>query len=166
MPQLEIGKIVNTHGLNGLIKVEPWCDGIETFEYLDSIYIADVLYKIESVKIHKNLFLVKLSGVDNLNFAESLKGKIIKADRDMLPPLEDGTYYLSDIMGIDVFEGDTKIGVVYDWIETGSKNVYVIKRDNKKDLLLPAVDEFIRKIDIPNKKMIVKLMEGLVQDEN
>lgn len=166
MQEMEIGKIVNTHGLKGHVKVEPWCDGIETFEYLDSIFIKGTEYNIESVKPHKNIFLLKLKNIDDINVAEGLKGAIITADREKLPPLPEGTYYITDIIGLEVYEDEKYIGKISDWIETGSNNVYVIKRPKGKDVLIPAIDDVIKKIDIENKTMSVKLLEGLMEDDD
>ena len=166
MQEMEIGKIVNTHGLKGHVKVEPWCDGIETFEYLDSIFIKGTEYNIESVKPHKNIFLLKLKNIDDINVAEGFKGAIITADREKLPPLPEGTYYITDIIGLEVYEDEKYIGKIFDWIETGSNNVYVIKRPKGKDVLIPAIDDVIKKIDIENKTMSVKLLEGLMEDDD
>lgn len=163
---IEIGKIVNTHGLKGDLKVEPWCDGIETFEFLDTVYVNDLPYEISGVHAHKNLFLLKLSGVDSINEAENLKGATLTAREEDMPPLEDGVFYIKDIIGLKVYDKDRYIGEIYDWIETGSANVYVVRRDNKKDVLIPGVDEFVKKIDIENKTMHVELLEGLMEDDD
>lgn len=159
---IEIGKIVNTHGLKGHLKVEPWCDGIEVFEYLNKVYIKSCEYVIESVKPHKGVFLLKLKLIDDINIAEKLKGSVIFADGEDMPPLDDGVYYIKDILGLKVYNNGVYIGEIYDWIETGSKNVYVVKRDGNSDVLFPAVDEMIEKIDTENKIMYVNLPEGLI----
>jgi len=166
MSKIEIGKIVNTHGLKGHIKVEPWCDGIETFEYLKRVFIGDDEYKIQSVKLQKSMFLVKLEGVDYIEQGELLKNKIIYAMEDELPPLPEGVYYIKDIMGLKVFENGKQIGEIYDWIETGRNNVYVIKVPNAKDILIPNIDSVVKKVDIENGIMEVELMEGLSVDDN
>jgi len=166
MPYIEIGKIVNTHGLRGHIKVEPWCDGIETFEYLKRVFVNNAEYGIESVKPQKNLFLLKLSGIDSVEVAEVLRGKIINALEEEMPPLPDGVYYIKDIIGLSVYEGEKFIGEITDWIETGSNNVYVIKRPKGKDVLIPAIDSVVLNIDIENKRMSVNMMEGLMEDED
>lgn len=162
MDFIEIGKIVNTHGLRGHLKVEPWCDSIETFEYLDKVYIKSEEYEIESVKPHKGIFLLKLKLLDDINDVEKFKGSVVFACCDDMPPLEDGVYYIKDILGLKVYDKGEYIGEIYDWIETGSKNVYVVKRDGKSDVLFPAVDEMIEKIDAENKIMYVNLPEGLI----
>ena len=166
MPQIEIGKIVNTHGLKGEVKVEPWCDGIETFEYLKRVFVNNIEYSMGSVKLQKNLFLVKLKELTTVEDAELLKGIIIYANEDEMPPLPEGVYYLKDIVGLLVYEGDKFIGEITDWIETGANNVYIIKRPKGKDLLIPAIDSVIKEIDIENKKMSVTLLEGLMNDED
>ena len=166
MPHIEIGKIVNTHGLRGHIKVEPWCDGIETFEYLNRVFVGNVEYAIESVKNQKNLFLLKLAKLDSIEDAEKLKNKVIYANEDEMPPLPEGVFYIKDIIGLSVYDGDNFIGEITDWIETGANNVYVIKRPNGKDVLIPAIDSVIAEVDIENKKMSVNMLEGLMEDDD
>ena len=166
MPQIEIGKIVNTHGLKGHIKVEPWCDGIETFEYLSRVFIKNTGYKIESVKVQKNLFLLKLEGINSVEEAETLKNTVLYAQEDEMPPLPEGVYYIKDIIGLDVYDGEKYIGEIIDWIETGANNVYVIKRNEGKDVLIPAIDSVIKHVDIENNKMSVNMLEGLMEDDN
>lgn len=166
MPYIEIGKIVNTHGLKGHVKVEPWCDGIETFEYLKRVFINNKEYNVESVKSQKNLFLLKLAELNKVEEAELLKGKIINAQEDEMLPLPEGVYYIKDIIGLSVYEGEKFIGEITDWIETGSNNVYVIKRSKGKDVLIPAIDSVIKEIDIENKRMSVNMLEGLMEDDD
>lgn len=166
MPQIEIGKIVNTHGLKGHLKVEPWCDGIETFEYLNRVFVNNIEYGIESVKIQKNIFLLKLKELDTIEEAEKLKNKVVYANEDEMPPLSEGTFYIRDIMGLSVYDGEKLIGKIFDWIETGANNVYVIKRPNGKDVLIPAIDSVVKEIDIENKRMSVNMMEGLMEDDD
>ena len=166
MPQIEIGKIVNTHGLKGHIKVEPWCDGIETFEYLNRVFVKNTSYVIESVKIQKNLFLLKLEEVNSVEEAELLKNTVVYAEEDEMPPLPEGVYYIKDIIGLDVYDDEKYIGKIIDWIETGANNVYVIKRKEGKDVLIPAIDSVIKNVDIENNKMSVNMLEGLMEDDN
>lgn len=166
MPKIEIGKIVNTHGLRGHIKVEPWCDGIETFEYLNRVFVNNIEYEIENVKIQKNLFLLKLVDLNSIEEAEKLKNKVISANEEEMPPLPDGVFYIKDIMGLSVYDGEKFIGEITDWIETGANNVYIIKRPNGKEVLIPAIDSVVEKIDIENKKMSVNMLEGLMEDDN
>lgn len=166
MPYIEIGKIINTHGLKGHVKVEPWCDGIETFEYLKRVFINNKEYNVESVKSQKNLFLLKLAELNKVEEAELLKGKIINAQEDEMLPLPEGVYYIKDIIGLSVYEGEKFIGEITDWIETGSNNVYVIKRSKGKDVLIPAIDSVIKEIDIENKRMSVNMLEGLMEDDD
>lgn len=166
MSYIEIGKIVNTHGLRGHLKVEPWCDGIEVYDFLSYIYVNNKKLEIEDVKQHKSHFLLKLKGIDKIEDAELFKGLTVMADEADMPELEDGVFYIRDLIGLDVYEDEKYIGKIVDWIETGSKNVYVIKRQKGRDVLIPAIDDIIKNIDIENNIMSVKLMEGLINDEN
>ncbi len=166
MPQIEIGKVVNTHGLRGHIKVEPWCDGIETFEYLNRVFVNNIEYEIESVKIQKNLFLLKLLNLDSIEDAVKLKNMVICANEDEMLPLPEGVFYIKDIIGLSVYDGENFIGEIVDWIETGANNVYIIKRPKGKDVLIPAIDSVVKEIDIENKKMSVNMLEGLMEDDD
>lgn len=165
MPYIEIGKIINTHGLRGDLKVAPWCDGIEVYEYLQRVMIDGAAYEIESVKAHKGHFLLKLQGIDTIEAAERYKNKVLTADEADMPPLPEGVYYLRDIMGLAVYEGEKHIGTIYDWIETGSSNVYVIRRPRGKDVLIPAIDQFIKGIDMEARRMQVELLEGMMDED-
>ena len=163
---IEIGKIINTHGLKGEIKIAPWCDGIEIFEYLDEVYIGDKPYELLSVREHKNSFLAVLNTVDTIEKAEKLKNKIIKARIEDMPELEEDTYYIRDLIGLSVYEGDRLLGKIYDCFPTGSNDVYAVKSDDGKEILIPAIKQVVKRINISEGRMDVLLMEGLENDEN
>ena len=167
MPEfIEIGKIINTHGLKGEIKISPWCDGIEVFLHLDKLYISDKEYRLISVREHKNSFLAVLDTVDTIEKAEKLKNKIIKARTDDMPELKENTYYIRDLIGLSVYENDRLLGKIYDCFPTGSNDVYAVKSNDGKEILIPAIKQVVKKIDINNGRMEVLLMEGLENDEN
>ena len=153
----EIGKIVNTHGLNGYVKIYPTTSDINRFSLLKNVLINDLEYQIENVRYQKNLVYVKFSSVNNIDEAEKLKGSIIKIPEHLALPLQKDEYYLQDLYGLNVYEGDEFLGQITDVIQNGPNDIYVV--DGK--IFIPAVKSFILNIDIKNKLMSVKLIEGL-----
>lgn len=161
---LEIGKIINTHGLKGEVKLTPWCDDPAIFDSFEFLYDdAGNRLAIESVRYHKDLVMLKFKGYDDISAAEKLKNKILNVPREILGELPEGVYYIADILGMNVFDDEGSfLGVIYDFIETGSNIVYVVKRDGASDILFPAIDDVIKSVDMESKKMIITLLEGLV----
>ncbi len=163
----EVGQIVNTNGLKGFVKINPFTDNIKEFETFDSIYVQEkdnlVEYKIEAVRYVKQMVLIKLKGIDNIDMAEALRNLYVKVKRDSLPKLQKNSYYIADLLECDVYtvDGDV-LGKMDDVFKTGSNDVYVVKSTEGKQILLPAIKDVIQNIDINNKKIIVKLMEGLL----
>lgn len=163
----EIGQIVNTNGLKGVVKVKPFTDDIKEFETFESIYVQKkaelVEFKIESVRYAKNMVFLKLKGIDTIEEAETLRNFYIKVERDALPELEENSYYIVDLLECEVVTIDGEnLGKMDDIFNTGSNDVYVVKNEEGKQILLPAIKEVIKNVDIPNKKITVKLMEGLI----
>ncbi len=165
---LAVGKIVNTHGIKGELKVVPTTEDPKRFEKLKEIYVErkeTKVYDIESVRYHKEFVLLKLKGVEDMNAAELLKGAVLKIDRMDSLPLEKDEYYISDLFGLAVYtseENPRYLGELVDIIYTGSNDVYVVrKEDRQKDLLLPAIKQVINEINLSDKKMMVTLLEGL-----
>ncbi len=164
---LEIGKIVNSYGIKGFFKVVPFTDDITRFDNLKNIYIEKnkklEKKEIEEVKYHKNLVLLKIKGIDDINDTEQYKNCYLKIDRENAVKLPEDTYFITDIIGIQVFteEGEL-LGNIIDVFPTGSNDVYVIKDELGKQILLPAIEEVIRKVDVIAKKMTVKLIAGLI----
>ncbi len=164
---LEIGQIVNSYGIKGFFKVVPFTDDITRFDDLETIYIEKnkKLEKkiIEEVKYHKNLVLLKIKGIDDINDTEQYKNCILKIERKDAVELPEDTYFITDLIGIEVYDEDEKLlGNLIDIFPTGSNDVYVVKDELGKQILLPAIGEVIKKVDVANKKMIVKLIPGLV----
>ena len=161
----EIGLINNTHGLRGEIKVRNYSSSQKRFEELSSILVLQnneyVSYNIEKVRYQNDVVLLKLKNVDTIEDAEKLKGKSIYIERKDAPKLEDDTYYIADILGSEVYEGDNLIGTLKDVFTAGAADVYVVKRNGKDDLLLPGLKSVILETDINNKKIKVAIPEGL-----
>ena len=164
---LEIGKIVNSYGIKGFLKVVPFTDNVKRFDDLKTIYIEKNKklseIEIEEVKYHKNLVLLKLKGIDDINDTLEFKNCYIKIDRKDAVELPEDTYFIVDLIDMDVTtdEGEN-LGKIVDVFPTGSNDVYVVKDELGKQILLPAIKEVIKNIDIENKTITVHLLEGLV----
>ena len=162
----EIGQIVNTSGLKGVVKVNPFTDDISRFEELKKVFIEKnkelTEYEIEEVRYHKNQVLLKFKNIDSIEEAEKFRNCYIKISRKDAKELPEDTYYIVDLIGTNVYlENNDYVGEIIDVFSTGSNDVYVIKREGNIDLLIPAIKDVIKDIDIKNKKMIVNLIEGL-----
>ena len=162
MSKIEIGKIVNTHGIKGTLKVQPWADYPEIFEEITRVFVKNKEYKINSVSYQKGMVLINLDTLNNLNDAETFKNLVISAERDDFEELPEGVYYVTDLIGCKVLEDDTLIGVISDVTATGGVDLYEIKRADNKPLYLPAAKEYIISIDIDKKTIQVKIPEGLL----
>lgn len=167
---LEVGKIVSTHGLNGDVKVDPWCDDgnfLCEFEelYLDSYGKEKI--KILSAKVHKNIVLMRIDGVNSIEKAELLRGKVIFMDRNDVE-LSEGEHFIQDILGLDVFDVDTgtRYGKVTDVLKTGANDVYQVTSDDGKDYLIPVIEEVICKVDLNKNFMKIRPLRGIFDDEN
>lgn len=159
---IEIGRINNTHGIHGEVKIEVWCDDINEFLSLDTLYKEDgEVLKIASSRRADKLVVVRFDGFTNPEQCAKLKGRSVFAKRDDLT-LPEGRYYICDLMGLTVYDVDTneKIGVISDILEKPASFVYTIKTENG-EFMIPDVDEFIKKVDI-NEGMYIKLIPGLI----
>ena len=163
----EIGQIVNTHGVRGQVKVNPFTDDIERFEELKSIYIVKnkqlLEFEIEDVKYQKNMIIIKFKNIDDLNIAEKYKGCYLKIHRKDARKLPKDTYFIADIIGSNVITDDGKsLGKVDDIYNTGSNDIYVVKDELGKLILLPNIKEVILDIDIEKQIVTVHLLDGLI----
>jgi len=166
---LAVGKIVNTHGVRGELRVIPMTSDISRFDYLLYTWIrVDGRlreYRVTKVRYHKQFVLVKLQGIDNMTDAETLKGCELLVDREHARPLEEDEYFICDIIGMQVYEGDQLLGELTDVLETGSNDVYVVTdRKTKKEILIPALKSVVTQVDLENKRMQVILPEGLLDE--
>ena len=164
---LEIGQIVNTHGIKGLTKVVPYTDDVTRFERLEAVLIEEnnslKQYVIEDVKYHKHMVLLKFKGIDTIEEAEKLKGKILKIDRKDAVELPKDSYFIVDLLGLEVYTIENEyLGKITDIFPTGSNDVYVVKNEEGKQVLIPALKTVVKKIDIENKRVEVQLIEGLI----
>ena len=167
MEYIEIGQIVNTNGLKGIVKVNPFTDDVNIFEQIKYVYIElkDELkkVKIEQVRYNKNQVLLKLEGIDSIEEAEKYRTCYIKTEKKKQEKLGKDTYYIVDLIGLNVFstEGEM-LGILEDVFPTGSNDVYVVKDNLGKQILIPAIADVVKEIDLKNKKMIINLIPGLL----
>lgn len=161
---LEIGKIVNTRGLKGEVKVVPWADYPEIFEEINFVYDkSENRYLIENVKYQKENVILKLEGIDSVECAQKLKNSILYVRKDTLPDLDSDTFFVADLIGLDVFdENDAFLGKISDVITAGGADVYIIKNDGSKDLLLPALKEVVNEINLDEGFVKVTVPDGLL----
>lgn len=162
---LRIGKIVNTQGIKGEVRVIPLTEDLNRFYDLEYVYLDDiklVRLEIEYVKFHKNFALLKFKGINDMNQAEKLKENYILIDRKDAIKLPEGSYFVCDILGLSVYDiNNCYMGKIIDIISTGSNDVYTV-RDNEKEILVPALKSVIKQIDIKEGKVVVDLPEGLI----
>lgn len=161
---LEIGKIVNTRGLKGEVKVVPWADYPEIFEEINFVYDkSENRYLIENVKYQKENVILKLEGIDSVECAQKLKNSILYVRKDTLPDLDSDTFFVADLIGLDVFdENDAFLGKISDVITAGGADVYIIKNEGAKDLLLPALKEVVNEINLEEGFVKVTVPDGLL----
>ncbi len=148
---LECGKIINTHGVRGAVKIESWCDTPDVVCSLEKMYYKKndeyLPLKVEKASIHKGCALVYFEGVDTMEKAQLMKNRVVYADRDDIE-IGDDRVFVADIIGLDVFDerSGNKLGVLTDLIESPASDIFCVKTENK-EVLVPAVDEFIGHID-------------------
>lgn len=156
---IEAGKIVNTHGVRGEVKIQVWLDSPEFLRRFKTIYIDAKPVKMLSARVHKGFVIAVLEGVDDINAAMSLKNKTVHIDRADAK-LGKGKYFLCDIIGARVEnESGELIGVLEDILETPASPVYIVRGESEH--MIPAVPEFILKTDAEQGVITVRLIEGM-----
>lgn len=152
---LKVGKIVNTHGLRGEVKVMALTDDPRRFDELEYVLIDGKEVKVEGCKYQKDRIIVKLEGIDKVEEAEKLKNKFMEIPRELAVELEDDCYFLADLRECTVFDTDGKeIGEVYDIIQTKNNDVYWIRKP--KEVLIPALQDIVTEINIDERKIIIR----------
>ena len=168
-PFLEAGKIVTTHGLKGEVKVFPWTDSPEELLDIDVLYFnkGQTPVEIETARLQGNMALLKFQGIDTIEEAQGFRGKILYADRKDIP-LEEGQYFIQDIIGLRVLDADDGrlYGTVADVSKTGANDVYHIQFADGKIRLVPKIPEVVLKISPEEGEMIIRPLKGLYDDEN
>lgn len=164
---LRIGVITTTHGIKGEVKVFPTTDDINRFDNLKNVYLDTgkdyIPLEIEGVKYFKQLVILKFKGFDSINDIEKYRGKDILIPRDQAIPLKEDEYFIYDLIGSEVYTDDgNKLGILTEVLTSSANDVYVVKTEENKEVLLPSIKECILDVDINNKKIKVHLMDGLI----
>ena len=163
---LRVGVITSTHGVRGEVKVFPTTDDMNRFKKLKTVILdtgkEHKTLNIESVKFFKNMVFITFDGIDTIEMAEKLNNFDAEIYEEDLPSLEDGEFYIKDILGMEVItDSGEYLGTIKDVFRTGSNDVYEVKRENKKSMYLPAIKDVILSIDTENNKMTVHIIDGL-----
>ncbi|MCR1840816.1 ribosome maturation factor RimM [Murimonas intestini] len=162
----QIGVISSTHGLKGEVKVYPTTEDPKRFEVIRDVILdtgkEQINLEIERVKYFKQFVIVKFRGIDDINDIEKYKGRSLLVTRENATPLEEGEFYVADLIGLEVVTEDgSSYGHLVDVMETGANDVYVIERSDGKEILVPAIKQCILDTDIDKGIMKIHLLEGL-----
>lgn len=164
---LRVGVISSTHGVRGEVKVFPTTDDPARFEDLETVFLdtgrEKLKLEISGVKFFKNMVILKFKGYDNINDIEKYRGKDLWITRDQAVPLGEDENFVADLIGLSVVtdQGET-LGVMKDVMFTGANDVYVVERENGKELLLPAIKDCILDVDLEESVMTVHVLDGLL----
>lgn len=163
MEKIKIGRIVNAVALRGEVKIYNYSGYRERYEELDRIIIENKEYEIEKVRYQQEMVILKLSGIDNRNAAEAMKNKDVYITEEDLEELPDDTFYIRDLIGLEVIDDSGRIGVIKDVLQPSSQDVYVIRTDKNQDVMIPAVKEFVKEVNLEEKYIKVSLIEGMLE---
>ena len=160
---LEVGKVTNTHGIMGEVRVQPWADSPEFLCQFKTLYVDDAHWPIhvERARVHKNMVILKFEGVTDVPGALAMRNAILSIDRADAP-LPEGSFFLADLYGLEVRDADTGavLGKIEDVLTLPASNVYVV-RGGERELMIPAVPQFIAETNVEQGFLLVHLMEGL-----
>ncbi len=159
--QIVIGKIVAPHGVRGDIRILPLTEKPEQFLELDYLLLADGRrLTLKHARFHKRMVLATVAEINSMNEAELLRGQEVLINAEDLPELEEGQFYVADLIGLPVYdEQGAQIGTFKDALTTGSNDVYVIAVPGAKDILLPALKIYVKEINPAEKRIVVTLPE-------
>lgn len=164
---LEAGKIVGTHGVRGMVRIQHWCDSAEFFCGLKNLYLDDngnVKINVSS-KPHGNVVIATIKGVESIEEAEKYRNKIIYMNRKDAG-LDEGQYFISDLIGLPVYNmKDTFLGKISDVSRTGANDVWHIQKDDN-EYLIPCIPDVVVSVDIDEEKIIINPLKGIFNDED
>ena len=163
---LETGKIVAIHALKGEVRVQPWCDSPEFLAEFEELYLDGKWVEIENARVQKTMVIMKIAGVDTPEAAQKLVGKVLYLSRDQVE-LEEGTYFITDLIGMQVIDADDPThvyGVLTEVSNTGANDIYHVKFPDGKTRYVPAIPQVIDAVDVEGKVMTIRPLEGLFDD--
>jgi 16S rRNA processing protein RimM len=164
---LLVGKVIRPHGLDGSLRIRSYAQSAESFLDAGNVFLKSdkdemCECKVSSVKPYKNVFLMRLEGLQSLEEAERYRGADILIRKDLLEQKDEEEYFWFELIGLEVFLNSGRyLGKLTDIIPTGSNDIYVVKK-GRKEVLIPAIYEVVDEIDLENKKIIISEMEGLL----
>ena len=164
--EIRIGLIINTHGIKGELKLNALTDDLERFKDLDYVYLEKTgeKHQVLGVKYIKDNPILKLEGIDSIDQAELYKNTYLAIDKEQLVDLPDGAYFIFDIIDCKVYDlNNNYIGIVKDVLTYAANDVYLIKTESKKEVMIPAIKEFVKDIDIDNKVIKIDPIEGMIE---
>jgi len=162
-----IGKVVSTHGNKGGIKVIPLTDSIDRFKDLASVFIrksdSREILKINKLRIKKNTIILKLKDVENIEEAKVIVGSFLEVKRKNAVKLPKDSYFIFDIIGLEVYTNENLfLGKVEDIIITGSNDVYIVKSKSNQEIIIPAIHDVIKDIDLKKRRITINMVDGLI----
>ena len=163
---LQVGVISSTHGIRGEVKVFPTTDAPARFKKLKIVLLDTgkelTELEVQSVKFFKQFVILKFRGIDNINDIEIYKGKSLLVPREDAVELEENEYYIADLIGMEVVTDEGEFGILRDVMETGANEVYIIDSKEHGEVLIPAIRDCILDVDVENRRMKIRLMDGLI----
>lgn len=162
---IKVGKIVNTHGIKGYLKCVPLTDDMERFEELKYIYTEkdNKKRRLKDVWYRNNIVYILLEDINDMSTAETFRDSYISILEDQLRELPEDSYYIFDLEDMEVYSEDGEyLGKIKEIHQTGANDVYEITNENKS-FLIPAVKEVVKKVDVENKRMVINVIEGLLE---
>ena len=161
-----IGVITSTHGLKGEVKVFPTTDDVNRFKKLKKCILrtnkGDIEVEKNSCKFFKNMVILSFKEFKDINEIEKYKNCELYVKREDAMPLDEDEFYIADVIGMEVYEDDTKLGELDDVIQTGANDVFVVKLLDSKELLIPVIKQCVLDIDYEERRVNVKLMKGML----
>jgi len=157
---LEAGKIVNTHGIRGELKIQPWADSPAFLTDFEHFYIAGEPVKVLTARVHKGCVIAALEGIADIESAIKMKNKVISVKRSEIQ-LEEGKHFIADLIGLRAVDADTgvELGAVAEVLTLPSNNVYIIK--GEREIMVPAVSDFIVETNLEAGYIKLRLIEGM-----
>lgn len=162
MEKILMGKIVNVVGLKGEVKVYSYTDRNERFEELESIWLDNKMYNIENVRYQNQVVILKLEGINDRNQAEAQRNKKVYIEESDLQELPEDTYYVRDLIGMEVVTDTGKLGTISDVIQNSAQDLYEVKTEGGKKVYIPVVKQFVQDVDMDSRIVKVELPEGLL----
>lgn len=166
---LELGQIVSTHGVRGEMRFNPWCDSADFATKFNTLYFdaeGKQSVAVQSARVHGNIVLLKLEGIDTMEKAQALRQKVLYIDRESTD-LPENTWFVEDLLGCKVVEDgtDTVYGSITDVQKYPANDVWTVKEPSGKDVLVPAIKDVVVSADIENKTVYIKALKGLFSGE-